>query len=108
MDASKSFSLNLRKLRLAMRITQEALAHDAGTSSSYLSAIENGRSSPTLKAMERLAKALGVNAVYLLSGRISISIVSDDELEICAILARPAVTLRRHPHKPTGRPSKTK
>ncbi len=45
-----------------MRITQEALAHDAGTSSSYLSAIENGRSSPTLKAMERLAKALGVNA----------------------------------------------
>ena len=80
-----------------MRITQEALAHDAGTSSSYLSAIENGRSSPTLKAMERLAKALGVNAVYLLSGRISISIVSDDELEIGAILARPAVTLRRHP-----------
>ena len=61
-----------------------------------------------LKAMERLAKALGVNAVYLLSGRISISIVSDDELEIGAILARPAVTLRRHPHKPTGRPSKTK
>jgi len=39
MDASKSFSLNLRKLRLAMRITQEALAHDAGTSSGSVAKI---------------------------------------------------------------------
>lgn len=91
-----------------MRITQEALAHDAGTSSSYLSAIENGRSSPTLKAMERLAKALSVDLVYLISGRIAISALSDDEVEIGAIMARPAVTLKRHPRKPTGRPKPTR
>ena len=100
--------MNLRPYGCVEVLQFESQEIAAGTSSSYLSAIENGRSSPTLKAMERLAKALGVNAVYLLSGRISISIVSDDELEIGAILARPAVTLRRHPHKPTGRPSKTK
>lgn len=89
-----------------MRLTQEALAHDAGTSSSYLSAIENGKSSPTLNAMERLAAALGVGLTHLLESRISISVLSEDELEIGALAPRPAVKLRRQPHKPTGRPSK--
>lgn len=89
-----------------MRITQEALAHDAGTSSSYLSAIETGKSSPTLKAMERLAAALGIGLTYLLEGGISISVLSEDELEIGALRAQPAVKLRRQPHRPTGRPTK--
>lgn len=89
-----------------MRFTQEALAHDAKTSSSYLSAIENGKSSPTLSAMERLAKALGVELAYLITARVSIAIVSDGEVEVGAVTARPAVRLARQPRKPTGRPRK--
>lgn len=106
MDPSTSFRANLRKLRLAMRFTQEALAHDAGTSSSYLSAIENGKSSPTLVAMERLARALGVKLPYLIGGRLSISILSENEVEVGVQFARPAVRLSRQPRRRTGRPRK--
>lgn len=87
-----------------MRFTQEALAHDVGTSSSYVSAIESGKSSPTLAVMERLSDALGVKLAYLITERIAISVLSEEELEIGAAPARPALKLRRQPQKVTGRP----
>jgi len=87
-----------------MRFTQEALAHDAGTSSSYLSAIEIGKSSPTLVEIDRLAKALGVRPDYLLGGWITIAIVSEEEIEIGLSLLRPALTLARQPARRMGRP----
>ncbi len=57
----------LRQLRRQMDITQEELAAKAGINRSYLSVIENGRSSPTLDIIERLALGLGVSLWTLLS-----------------------------------------
>ena len=107
MGPSISFRNNLRKLRLAMRFTQEALAHDAGTSSSYVSAIENGKLSPTLAAMQRLADALDVKLAYLIADKLSVSILSEQEIEIGAVPARPTLKLPRQPKKTTGRPRKS-
>jgi transcriptional regulator with XRE-family HTH domain len=103
MDPSTLFRNNLRKLRVAIGLTQEALAYDVGTSSSYVSAIERGKSSPTLAVMERLAKALGVKLVYLITDKILISILSAELVEIGPTPTHPAVQLRRQPIKATGR-----
>ncbi len=50
----------LRELRLEREITQERLAFLAGLHPTYISMLENGRKSPTVDALERIARALGV------------------------------------------------
>jgi len=50
----------LRELRLKQGITQERLAFLARLHSTYISMLENGRKSPTVDALERIAQALGV------------------------------------------------
>lgn len=87
-----------------MGLTQEALAHDAGTSSSYLCAIETGKSDPTLPVMERLAGAFGIRLGYLMFDRISISVVSPEHVRIGAVPALLPIEVRRQPRKRTGRP----
>lgn len=108
MNVSTSFPLNVKRLRLAMRVTQEQLAVDSKITTAYLSRIETGKSSPTLKVMEKLAAALGIQLAFLISERISISMPSDDELEVDALAAHPAVRLARQPLKLTGRPRKNR
>jgi transcriptional regulator with XRE-family HTH domain len=61
------FHERLRQLRKQRGVTQDELAERAGINRSYLSAIENGHSSPTIDVVEQLAKGLGVNVWELLS-----------------------------------------
>lgn len=48
-------------------LTLEALAHEVGLAYSYIGELERGRRNPTLKVVERVAKALGRDPVDLLS-----------------------------------------
>jgi ribosome-binding protein aMBF1 (putative translation factor) len=56
----------IRILRKERRISQEQLAISVGTARSYLSRIERGVSVPTLKSLQRIASALGIELTELL------------------------------------------
>lgn len=52
----------LRKARLAVGLTQEKLAFQAGVSRQYVSLLELGQKSPTLDVLIRLCEAMGASA----------------------------------------------
>lgn len=52
---------NLRRLRVALGLSQEALAVDAEVDRTYVSRLERGIENPTVLVLERLAKALDAN-----------------------------------------------
>jgi len=69
METDKLRSLigeRIRMLRRNKDVSQEDLAVKAEINRSYLSLIENGKSSPTLDVAERLAQALGVETTELI------------------------------------------
>ena len=57
---------NLRRLRLAKGLSQDALAVDAGVFQKLISGIENGRANPELDTLGKIATALGVHPRELL------------------------------------------
>lgn len=60
---AKAFSEHLRALRFVHRLSQKAVAIDAGLDGSYLSSLERGRrGAPRAQMVERLASAIGLNA----------------------------------------------
>jgi transcriptional regulator with XRE-family HTH domain len=67
MDVVKLLGSNVRRLRRAKGISQEELALDAGMKRSYLSDLERGTRNPTVRALGRLAEALGCDPADLLS-----------------------------------------
>ena len=58
--------MRLRRLRQAHHLTQEALAAKADTDAKYLGAVERGQANIGLDKIEKLARALGVDAAELL------------------------------------------
>lgn len=59
MDARSLVAWNLRRLRVAKGIPQEALAVDAEVDRTYVSRLERNLENPTVAVLERLARALG-------------------------------------------------
>lgn len=57
---------NVRRLRLALDFSQEALAAEAGLHRTYIGAIERAERNLSLDNIERLAKALKVAPSLLL------------------------------------------
>lgn len=57
---------NIRRLRKAKGLSQEALAHEAGMSMRYLAGLERGEENPSLAFLVKLASALGVEPANLL------------------------------------------
>lgn len=53
--------MRLRELRVGRRMTLKAVAERAGVSESFLSQIERGRAAPSLKTLQSIAHALGLN-----------------------------------------------
>lgn len=51
----------VRQLREIKGWSQEDLSHKAGIHPTYLSGLECGRRNPTVKVLEKIAKALGVS-----------------------------------------------
>jgi transcriptional regulator with XRE-family HTH domain len=66
MDIREVFARNLRKARNAKGLSQEALAHEADIDRSYVGALERSEYSATIDMVEKLAKALGLEASDLL------------------------------------------
>lgn len=56
------FGAVLRTLRLQRGLSQEALAHACGRHPTYISLLERGKNSPSLRTLFLLADGLGVKA----------------------------------------------
>jgi transcriptional regulator with XRE-family HTH domain len=58
MDVRRVLAWNLRRLRTARDLSQEALAVDAEIDRTYVSRLERALENPTIIVLDRLAKAL--------------------------------------------------
>jgi transcriptional regulator with XRE-family HTH domain len=66
MDLREVFAANLRRLRHARGLSQEALAHEAEINRTYLSRLEKGESYAGLEIIGKLATVLDVPPADLL------------------------------------------
>jgi len=66
MDIREVLALNLRKYRRAQRVSQEEVAHRAEIDRTYISSIERRVYAASIDVVDRLARALGVEAADLL------------------------------------------
>lgn len=67
MDACARVAHNVRRLRVQAGLSQEDFAVDAGIDRTYVSRIERGLENPTIAVLARIAKALSVDIVDLVS-----------------------------------------
>ena len=65
MEAREKVAVNIRRLRVARGVSQEAFAVDAGVDRTYMSRIERRMENPTVTVLERIAAALGVEIAEL-------------------------------------------
>jgi transcriptional regulator with XRE-family HTH domain len=68
MDVTERFGENLLRIRQARKLSQEALAFQAGIHRTQISTFESGQRQPLLGTLVRLAGALEVNVETLLEG----------------------------------------
>jgi transcriptional regulator with XRE-family HTH domain len=61
MRARALVARNIRRLRVARDLSQEALAVDAGIDRTYVSRLERALENPTVAVLEKLARALSSN-----------------------------------------------
>lgn len=66
MDLQDVLASNLRRLRHEKGLAQDDLAYEAEVSRSYLSQLEKGTFYASLKILEKLARALGVEPYELI------------------------------------------
>ena len=66
MEIREVLARNLRKLRQARGLSQEELAHRAEIDRTYISALERSVYGAGIDVVDRLARALGVEAADLL------------------------------------------
>jgi len=66
MGIREVLALNVRSLRRARGMSQEDLAHSAEIDRTYVSALERGVYAASIDVVDRLARALGVEAADLL------------------------------------------
>lgn len=66
MDVVALLGRNVRREREARGLSQEQLAFEAGMKRSYLSELERGLRNPSVRALGRIAEALGVSPPTLL------------------------------------------
>lgn len=59
--------MSIRQARQRVGLSQEELAARAEINRTYLSQLENGRSSPTLEVLERIARALDLGTAALIA-----------------------------------------
>ena len=65
-DVRQRLARNLRKLRQAKGLSQEAFADEAGLHRTYISDLERGSRNPTITVVDKIARALAVRPGELL------------------------------------------
>lgn len=71
MDIRRVFGINMRLRRLAVGMSQEALAEKMGVDRAFVSSMERGRSNVTLTTLWQAAHALGSTSAELLNEAVS-------------------------------------
>lgn len=66
LEISQKFGKIVRKIRLGKKMSQGDIAKRLGVHRSYVSGIERGIRNPSLKVIERFAKALGTEVKNLI------------------------------------------
>lgn len=66
-DLRQTVAANIKRLRLELKMSQEALAAEAGLHRTYIGGIERGERNVSLDNVEKLASALKVRPADLLS-----------------------------------------
>ncbi len=66
-DLQKTVGRNLRRYREERGFSQEGFAEVLGVHRTYLGGVERGERNLTLKSVERIAEAIGVEPTLLLS-----------------------------------------
>jgi len=61
LDISKQFGKKMKEIRLKKKKSQGDIAKILNVHRSYISGIERGIRNPSLRVIERITKALGVN-----------------------------------------------
>ena len=79
MTLEEAFGEAVREARGKKQLSQDALAHEAGRHRTYLSDVERGLSSPSLKTVALLAKVLGTTPSALVK-RAEELLAADQEL----------------------------
>ncbi|MGH9043453.1 MAG: helix-turn-helix domain-containing protein [Acidimicrobiales bacterium] len=74
-DLQRRLGRNLRALRTAKGLSQEAFADTLGIHRTYVGGLERGERNITLRTVERLAAALGVDSAELLISGLDASIM---------------------------------
>ncbi|ANN60814.1 XRE family transcriptional regulator [Mesorhizobium loti] len=69
MGIREVFARNLRRLREKKKLSQEALAHEAGVDRTYISALERSVYAASIDMVEKLAMVLEVEPATLLDPR---------------------------------------
>ena len=67
MTLEKAFGEELQKARDKCGLTQEKLGFESGYHRTYISQLERGQKSPTLKAIVKISAALGIKASDLIA-----------------------------------------
>ncbi len=79
----------IKKLRLCLGISQSELARRAGYSHEFISQVERGIKTPSIKALQKIAWGLGVSPSLLMEGKNS-EVQSEERLrsDVQAIIER--------------------
>ena len=68
MDINKQLGMRIKYLRSLRKWSQEDLALEAEVNKNYLSDLERGSRNPTVKVVEKIAKAFGITISELFKG----------------------------------------
>ena len=63
---SAKIGKNLKRIRMAKKMSQGDISRKLGMDRAYISGVENGKRNPTVATIEKLANALGVSIDELL------------------------------------------
>lgn len=69
-----SIGRRVRRVRQASGLSQRQVAERAGVGASYMSRIENGRTAPSTRLLEKLARALDVDVLDFFVGEIHLAV----------------------------------
>ena len=78
MSSRDNLARNLRRLRAARGMSQEALAHEAGIHRTYVSALERCEYSASVDRLDRLAIQLNVPTYVLLMDEMPPDVLTPD------------------------------
>ena len=68
MDSNKQLGMRIKYLRSVKHWSQEDLALEANVAKNYISDLERGTRNPTVKVLEKIAKAFSITLSELFKG----------------------------------------